>query len=149
MKLDFRFDPDQDEYGSILIYKMRRKGSIRSDHQSNIDPIYAKFFEEASKMMRLLITWKINRLKEPKVNVILVEYDNRFVLNEDKLVRLYDKINVTPSNYDKCTWLMYDDTTLEAKYEVVWREGLELKITIYKGSRDSDTIRPMWIDSER
>jgi hypothetical protein len=89
MKLDFRSDPDQAESWGILMYKVQRRGTIRSNQQSSTDTIYAKVIEEASKKIRLLITWKIKRSEAPKLNVMLVEHDNTLILNEDRLVKLH------------------------------------------------------------
>jgi hypothetical protein len=151
MKISFRLDLDQDEPGGILMYAVQRKGNAGSDHQSSIDTVYAKVIEEASKMMRLLITWKIKHLEEPKVNVILVEYDNKFVLNEDKLARLYGKVDdifSQCSNLSRRTWSMCDNTVLIPNV-TMQKEGFESKMTISQGIRNTDTIRPMRIDPKR
>jgi hypothetical protein len=149
MKFDFRINPDQDESGGILMYEIRRKGNIRSDHQSNVDTIYAKAIEEVPKMMRLLVIWKTKRLEEPDVSVILVEYDNELVLNGDKLAQLYENVNYIPTNYFRNTWLIYDNMALAEKHKVLWYTCLELEINIYRGFRNKDNIKPMWINSER
>jgi hypothetical protein len=146
MTTGFRFDPDQDEPGGILMYEVRRSYA-RSSYQSRIDIIYARAIEEASKMMRLLVAWKIERSGEPKVDVMLVEYNNESVLNEDKLAQLYNKIDSMPSGHNPSEWLMYDNITLEAAYAVTEKKGLELKITASRGLRGA--IKSMWIDSER
>jgi hypothetical protein len=147
MTIDFRFNPDQDESGGILMYEIQRKNNVKSDHQANIDTISAKVIEVASKMMRLLVTWKIKRSGKPKVNIMLVEYDDELVLNEDKLAQLYGKINDISSGNSSFGWLMYDNTVLVAKYEVAEEKDLELKITISKGAKY--TMNSMWINSER
>jgi hypothetical protein len=147
-KIGFRFDLDQDEYGGILMYTIRRKSNTRSDHQSSIDPIYAKVIEEASKMTRLLIIWK-NKHLGPKVNITLVECDNKFSLNEDKLVRLYENVNDIPSDYNPSSWLVCNNTALRATHEVVRKMGLETKITISQELRNWGLTKPMWIDPER
>jgi hypothetical protein len=85
------------------MYKIRRKENIGSDHQSSINTIYATVIEEASKMTRLLVFWKAKHHKEPETNVMLVEYDNELVLNEDKLAQLYENINDVPYDYHKRT----------------------------------------------
>jgi hypothetical protein len=149
MMIDFRLDLDQDASNGILIYELQRKENAESDQQSSVDTIYTKVIEEASKMMRLLITWKIKHLEEPKVSIVLVECDNELVLNEDKLARLYDKVNAISSEYSnpsRRTWLMCDNTALGIMYVV---EDLELKITISEVSRERDAIKLMWIDPER
>jgi hypothetical protein len=149
MKRDFRFDLNQDECGGILMYEVQRKGNIRFDYRFSIDTISAKAIEEASKMTRLLVIWKIERFGKSKVNIMLVEYDNKLVLDEDKLARLYDKVNDIPSGHNPSKLLMCDNTMLAATHKVVREAGLELKITISKGVRDLDTIRSMWIGLER
>jgi hypothetical protein len=152
MKIGFSFDPDQDEFRGILMYEMRRKGNTRSNHQSSTDTIYTKVIEEASKMMRLLVTWKIERSGEPKVNIILAEYDSMFAISEDKLAYLYDKINDQfARRYSSLgyTWLMYDNTMWVVTYEIVQKAAFELKITISEGARNQVTLRPICIEPER
>jgi hypothetical protein len=119
MRTEFRFDPDQDEPGGILVCKVRRKSNATSDRQTSVDTIYARVIEEAANMMLLLVTWKIEHLDEPKVNIILVEYDNELVLNEDKLAQLYDKNNVIPfkcNRFRGTTWLMCGDAKIKRVY---------------------------------
>jgi hypothetical protein len=142
MKFDFRFDPDQDESGGILMYEIQRKENAKSNQPS-------KIIEEAPKTIRLLVIWKTKHLKEPKLSVILVEYDNKLVLNENKLAQLYEKFNDIPANYYRNTWLMWDNITLDESRKLLWHTSFELEIIISKGFRGSDIIRPMWIDSER
>jgi hypothetical protein len=149
MKIGFRFDLDQDEFGGIMMYEVQR--NVISNHQSSAETVSVKAIEEALKMMRLLVTWKIEHSGEPKVKIMMIEYGNGLVLNEDKLAQLYEKINDIPSDHNTsgCTWLMCDNTALTVIHEIVRKAGLELKLTVSQGARDMDTIRPMWIDSER
>jgi hypothetical protein len=154
MKVDFRFDSA--EARGILMYKVQRKETIGSDHPFDID---AKAIEEVSKRMRLLVAWKIERFRWPKVRIMLVEYDNEPIMNEDKLVQLHDKIYAIPFRvYDwtlqkdgiyESKWLMCDNTALMVTCELMRKESLALKITISKGFKDELTIRPIWIDSTR
>jgi hypothetical protein len=147
VKIGFRFDIDQNEPGGILMYKVQRKSDTRFDRQSSTNTIYAKAIEEASEMMQLLITWKIKHFEESKVNIVLVEYGNELVLNEDKLVQLYE--NDIPSEDNPFKWLMYDNTVLAARHELVRKTGFESRITVYEGVKDERTMKPMWIESER
>jgi metal-responsive CopG/Arc/MetJ family transcriptional regulator len=144
MKIDFKFDLDQDKPGGILVYKVQRKGNTRSNHRS-------KVIDEALRMMRLLVTWRIKSSGHPKVRVMLVEYNNESTLNEDELVQLYEAVNNIPLGYDTShfTWLMCDNTVLKAICEIVTREGTVLRITISKGFKNEYVMKPMWIDSER
>jgi hypothetical protein len=148
MKIGFIFDLDKLP-GGILMYKVRRKRNAIPDHQSSIDTIYAKAIEDVSKTTRLLVTWKIERSEKPKVNVMLVEHDNKLVLNEDKLAQLYDKVNNTPSGHDTSAWLIYGDKMPPVICEVVQKDSLELKVTVSTKFRYLSAIRPIWISSER
>jgi hypothetical protein len=151
MKIGFRFDLGQDRFGGILVYEVQRKGNTKSDHQPRADTTSAVVVGDTSKMMRILVAWKIEGLKEPRVYIVLVEYDSELVLNEDKLARSYDKINDQLLRYDfsKSTWLVCDSIALMATCEVVWEEGFELKIIISEGVEDKNIMNPMRIDSER
>jgi hypothetical protein len=132
-----------------LMYEIRRKRNRRSDHQSSINTAYAKVIEEASKMTRLLVAWKIDRSGGSKVRIILVECDDKLVLNEDKLAQLYKRVNDIPSGYHAITWLMCDNTVLETTYEIEQKTGIELEITISEGDKDENTKSALWIDPER
>jgi hypothetical protein len=149
MKTGFRFDPNQDESGGVLMYKVQRKSNTISDHQTSINAIYAKVVEEVSFLMRLLVTWKIKRSGEPKVHIMLIEYGSETALSEDKLAQLYDKVDDIPSVHNPSVWLICNNTALAAKYEVADEKDLELKITISRGVKNKDTMNPMWIDPER
>jgi hypothetical protein len=168
MKTKFRFDFDQDKSGGILMYEVRKERNVKSNRQSSIGTIRAKATEHTSKMARLLVTWRINHLGELKVRTVLVEHDKELTLDEDELAQLYDKINDILFDYsiedrssDYCsrdhsffgssrhTWLMCDNTVLEATYEIVNEEGLELVIVISKGAENWCTRPALWIDSER
>jgi hypothetical protein len=151
-KIGFRFDPDKDEPGGILMYQVQRRRKTRFYRRSTFDPIYAEVIEEMSKMTRLLVTWKIERSGNPNVNVMLIEYDNESILNEDKLAQLYDKIDNQFSkchNPSKYTLLLHDNTVLAAKYEVIDERNLQLKVTISKGSEVKSTRSTLQIDSTR
>jgi hypothetical protein len=140
MKFDLKFDFDQDELGGFLMYEIRRKRNARSNHRSN------KIIEEALKMMRLLVTWKIDHSGKPNVNTALVEYDNKFVLSEDKTIQLYDKLKDILTSFSHGTWLICDSIALKVACSL---KASQLKVTIFEGLRNSSTIKPIWIVSER
>jgi hypothetical protein len=149
MKTGFRFDPEQNEPGGILMYEVQRKESEISDPQSGIDTIYTKVIKKVSKMMRLLITWNIKHLEEPKVHIMLIEYGDESIPDEDRLAQLYNKINSMLLNHNRCMWLVRDCEALKTTYEVVQKEYLELKIIISKIFSDLVATKPIWVDSER
>jgi hypothetical protein len=149
MKISFRLDFNKP--GGILMYEVQRMENAKSDYQSSTDATSAEADEDTSKVMRLLVAWRIEIFGESRVHVILVEHNNELVLNEDKLEQLYDKVNEQFSglyNLSKSTWLVGVNIILEATYEVV-RKDLELKIAISKGVKDWNTGPALWIDPER
>jgi hypothetical protein len=147
MKISFNFFVLGKLPGGILMYKVRRKGSAKSDHQSSTDTTSTEPIENTSKMMRLLMDWKIENFWWPRVRIMLVEYDNELVLNE--LEQLYDSINDIPPGYSPSRWLMCDNTVLVATCKAVQKVSPGLKITISKGAKDEYTKSASWIDSER
>jgi hypothetical protein len=135
-----------------LMYKMQRKENAKPHHQSTTDTISAKAVEDASKMMRLLVAWKIERSGKSKVHIMLVEHDSELVLNEAKLAQLYNKIDDEFSrhyDFSRSTWLVSNNIVLETTYEVVQEEDFALQVTISKGVDDQSAIPTLWIDSER
>jgi hypothetical protein len=151
MKIDFSFGLDKLP-GGILMYEVQRKGNTESDYRSNIDTTFAETVGNTSKMMRFLVIWKIEHSGEPRVHIVLVEHDNELEWDEDKLAKLYDKANDQSSrhyNPSRYTWLVSANTVLEATYEAVQKEGLELKVVISKGIKDWNTRQALWIDPER
>jgi hypothetical protein len=129
--------------------ELQRKRNTNSNHQPNTDTTSTEAVEDVSKMTQLLVTWKVKNFEMHKVNVVLVEHDRSLILSEDKLMQLYDKVNAIPSKYYNRKWLIYDGTVLEATYEVVQKEGLELKIVISEGVEHRYTMKPLRINSER
>jgi hypothetical protein len=159
MKVGLRFGILDKPPGGILMCEVQRKENTKHDYQPNADATFTKAVEDTSKMMRLLVTWKIESSLRFNARIILVEHDNGLILNEDELAKLYDKINDIPPKvyswiikYDgiyKWIWLMHDNTVLEATKEVIYEKGFELKITIAEGVKDEGAESAFWVDSTR
>jgi hypothetical protein len=152
MRIGFSFGLDKLP-GGILMYEVQGSGNTKSDCQPSTDTTSTEAVEVTSKMMRLLVVWKIEHFGEPSVYIVLVEHDKELVLNgEDKLAQLYDKVNDQFSrcySFSESTWLVCDNTVLKATYEIVQKESFELNIAISKGTKDKYTKSALWIDSER
>jgi hypothetical protein len=148
MKIEFRFGLDKLP-GGILMYEVQRKEKAKSDHRSNTDTTSTEAIEYTSKMIRLLVVWKFESFRKPRVYIVLAEHDNALVLNEDKLAQLYDKINDVPSSHNLSGWLMCDNTALTVTYKTVMKKGHELEITISGGVKNEYTRQALWIDPER
>jgi hypothetical protein len=159
MKIGARFDLSQDKSEGILMCEVQKSENTEANHQSNTDTTFTETVENISKIMRFLATWEIKSPGRATIRIILAEHDSELVLNEAELAQLYNKINDIPSDvyswilkYDgiyKSTWLMHDNTVLEATYDIICEKGLELKITVTEGVKDEDAAPALWIDSTR
>jgi hypothetical protein len=157
MRIGFRYDIG--ESGGIVMYEVQRNRNTKSDHQPSTDTTSTETVGDASKIMRLLVTWKTDYSHGSGAHIILVEHDNKLVLSEAELAQLYDRIYDLPievynwthkyGSICKSTWSMNDNTVLGAAYEIVFEKGRELKITISEGIKDEYTKSALWIDSER
>jgi hypothetical protein len=147
-KIGFSFDLGKLP-GGILMYKVERKGKTKFDYQPNTGTTFTGAVEDTSKITQLLVAWKISRPREPRVYTALLERSNKLVLNEDKLVQLYDENDNWPfgeSSYS--TWLVHDRTILETN-AIVDKKDFELKIAISKGVENMCTKLALWIDPTR
>jgi hypothetical protein len=149
MKTSFRFDPKQDKPGGILMYEIQRKEREISGPQSSVDTTYTNIIKETSKMIRLLVTWRIQNLKEPKVYITLIRHDDESILNEDKLVQLYKNTDAMSSSPCGYTWLVGDNALLNVEYKYMRKEDRELEITISEEFSHFHATKPRWIDPER
>jgi hypothetical protein len=151
----YEYHVERDDDGAVikidLEFDLAEPGGILVQVQKNASPNhqYSKVIEEALKMMQLLVTWRVERFGEPKANIMLVEYDNRLIQHEDRLVQLYNKVKDVLFSHSSPRWLMCDNTALKVAYEASQKKGLELKIDISQEDEDEYTIRSMWIDSTR
>jgi hypothetical protein len=128
-RINFMTGINRDSFGGVLLYHLQRKEDILTSIQ-------------------LLVIWgyKSNRLYS---DVLLIEHENTFIRSKDKLKRLYDVYN---SQYDRDFaiegWLLDDSTKLKTKCEMS-HGGFKMKVVI-SGERDqSQSQRPLWIDSNR
>jgi hypothetical protein len=140
LKINIKFDTDQDVEG-ILMCKIQMKSNTRTNHRYSNG--------ETSRVMRLLVAWKIKHSRAHE-KTILVEYDDTFEVNENRLEQLYNKVRNIPTMWYRNEWLIYDDTILKVtSNSLTYKRDPGLEITISRGVGDSVTIRPMWIDPER
>jgi hypothetical protein len=159
MKIGIRFGLLDELSDGILMCEVKKKGNIESGHQSSTDIAFTEAVEDTSKITRLLVTWKIKNSGTYRARIILTEHDNKLVLNEVKPAQLYNNVNDIHTKiynwiikYDgiyKWTWLMRDNTVLEATDVMIFEKGIELKITVTEGAKDEDAESAFWIDSIR
>jgi hypothetical protein len=144
MEVEFKLDFEYDTLEGILMYKVQRKSTAISDHQ------YGKVIEEASKVIRFLVAWKIESCRVCEEKIILIEYDDKFDMSENRLAQLYEKVKNIPASYYENVWLICDNTVLKSTCDLsIHKTDFELKTYISEGIKGRHTLKPMWIDPER
>jgi hypothetical protein len=132
---------------NALIYKLQMKKRCESSDQSNVDNMPT---EDTSTSLQLLVIWKSNDMDKYRlfVRALLIKHSNTIIWNEDTLEKLYS-MYLAPFGDDcniKDTWLLDDATALITTSN--WNDmNFETKITISKGTREGDSIEPLWVSS--
>jgi hypothetical protein len=136
IELDF----GQDILEGALAYKIQRQ--------------YAKsnsYAQDESKSIQLLVAWHVEYTKGLDVRALLVEYDEKFNWDEDKLGKLYQKywhpLDVW-SKLIKCNWLL-NDAKLLTITAIVMNGGYRCDIFISEERTYNRTMKPLWIDTEK
>jgi hypothetical protein len=132
MKTNFITSIDQDTFGGVLLYHLRRKEDAK----------------DTSTSTQLLLIWG-RRHNEPYSHALLIEHESTFVWKKDKLKRLYDEYN---SQYDigpgMESWLLNDDSKLRIMVKTS-HNGFEMEVVISDGKHLLCLIRPLWVDPNR
>jgi hypothetical protein len=138
------------KFVGVLIYKLQRKGSLKSD----VDNISK---EGSPTDIQLLVIWEPKSWRGLFLRVLLIEHNNTITWNEDKLSELYsmqhallNKRHCTKTYlFKKCTftedaWLLDDATMLMTRSK--WtEEGDIFEIIISEETRKYDYAEPLWI----
>jgi hypothetical protein len=124
------------EFSSVLIYRLQRKGGLRS----NVD--------DASTSLQLLVIWRSDHKHGCSVRVLLIKHDSTITWNEDKLKELDCPHLALPRNdcIIKNTWLLDNATMLVTSK---WKKRIRtIKITISKGTRRNGCMEPIQVSSD-
>jgi hypothetical protein len=136
MRNHLELDSRVDILEGVLMYRLQRKYTM-----------FSKFFNDESRLIQLLVVWRIEYANELYVRALLVEHDSE--LDEDKLKRLYQKhwyLLGTQVDPIERNWRLRDGkgliTTIETR-----NEGYKWDIFITEGK--DGIVRPLWIDIDR
>jgi hypothetical protein len=153
-RADPKIDATELKFAGALIYKLQRKK--HPNNQSNADSI---FTEDTSTSLQLLVLWKcIHRYFF--VRALLIKHSDSITWNEDTLKKLHsmylvllykglliDFRHILHEYYPiKDTWLLDDATVLMTTLK--WKKRTNtLKITISEGTKEDDSMEPLWVSS--
>jgi hypothetical protein len=135
-RASFAKDIAKREFASTLIYRLQRKGCLKS----NVNGV--------STSHQLLVICRSDNRYGYSVRVLLIKHDNTITLDEDKLKKL-DYPNLAPLRNDciiKNTWVLDDATVLMTTSK--WKKQIRtIEITISKGIKGNGSIVPIRISS--
>jgi hypothetical protein len=125
----------KDKFASVLIYKLQRKGRLKSNDQSNVD---SAFTEDSST--------SFNRTGY-SVRALLIKHGNIIDWNEDTLEKLHSMYHALCRDDEiEDTWLLDDATVLMTTSK--WKKDSHaFEITISEGIRKDDSMGPLWVSS--
>jgi hypothetical protein len=147
IEASFGADPKQYCFEGAILYKLQRKHTTRIDNQLNSN---TTFIEEMATNVHLLVVWDVE-YNNRKFRVWLIEYADKFIWDEVKLLGLYKKYNEQFFDYipDITTWLIYDDAVMKTKLDVTYGSDYKLDITISEETGSYNVERPIEVDPKR
>jgi hypothetical protein len=146
MKASFGRYSKQEEFRGILLYKLQKKHTAKSDNQSDNS---MTSIENTKTSLYFLVLWDVG-YDDHVFRVCLVEYDR--TLDGDDLWRLHYKYEYVIRNYYKSrtiTWSMYDGAVMETRFDKTYRSDYKLDIVISEGTKKYIVEKPIRIDLKR
>jgi hypothetical protein len=146
-RVSLRKNAIEDEFTSILTYKLQRK-YLESSDQSDVDNTFRK---DTSTNSRLLIIWGSNDKSIFYTRAFLVEYSDTITWDKkilEKLLYMYFTL-FRYSQIVKDTWLLNDTNDTKGLMTISkWKKGsCTFEITISEGTRKDDSMAPLWLSS--
>jgi hypothetical protein len=147
--VSFRIAPDQKDVKGVLLYKLRRKYTTRTDNHLNNS---TKSIENTATNLYLLAVWDIEDDKHT-FYVCLLECPADFTWDEDKLWALYSQYNdqfcKDYKDYMRATWSMHGDKVMKTERDIIYGSDYELNIVLSEETRSCFTKEPVKIDPKR
>jgi hypothetical protein len=142
----FKINLNRLAYEGALICRLRKKGT-NPDQQSDTDT--TNIDKNWSNHVQLLVGWKLERFKEPRVYMLLVEHGEKLVWDKDKLSEQHNefrgRLNAHHGSIES-TWLMEDNSVLRLALDGVGNREYGIKITISEANQGDHTSVPIWIE---
>jgi hypothetical protein len=140
MQNRLEFNSGQNILEGALVYEIQRKNTGSGG-----------FIQNESRSIQLLVAWHIEYTKGLEVRALLVEHDNNFNWDEDKLRRLYQTCwhpLDAWGDFITSDWLLNDAIVLAAAV-YVRNGGYRWDIVICEREGTAAIERPLWVDAER
>jgi hypothetical protein len=148
MEASFGINSKRNDLKCALLYALQRKYTTRTDNRPNDSTV---FIEDTATSMYLLVACYIKD-HERRFHVCLIECDDNFTWDEDKLWKLYRKYNDQVHNDYKSgivTWLMHDGTVVKMWIDITHGSSYKLDIIISERAGKCKMEEPKKIDTKR
>jgi hypothetical protein len=147
MKASFGVGFKQKRFKGTLLYKLQRKRATEPGNHLDIDIASIKDIEES---IYFLVCWSVSSYGHDFC-VRLIECDNDFAWDEDKLVALNDRYwRELRKDYKSSimTWLMNDGTLMQTRLNVTYGLDYDLNIVISEGTWKRKMLEPITVNSK-
>jgi hypothetical protein len=140
----------QDYFKGVLLYKLQRKHTCKTDNQPNSSTASIK---DALANTYLLVVWDNGgEWTHYGFYVYLIEYTSDPIWNENKLWALHRKYGDKFHNNYKdsiSTWLMNDGILMKTRSNMTYGSDYKWDITISEGVWERNMLKPMKINPKR
>jgi hypothetical protein len=148
MEASFGIIFKQEDFKGALLHKLQRNYSTRTNNQSNS---CTTFIKHTTTNVYLLIVWDVGDYFH-NFYIRLIECDDDFILDEDKLLSLYWKYDYrlhVKYESDLITWLIHRDSVIKTRFSITYGSDYKLNIIIFEGTWIYNTEEPIKIDPKR
>jgi hypothetical protein len=136
MQTCIKFNPKRNNPIGILMYKLKRKNTDKSN-------------EEAT-CIQLVMIWRVNKSKSFNAASLLIGHDKFQTWNRHKLMKLTEVV-YKPYDIQQCpveeTSLLHNNMVLSTRVNITREEKCcKLEVAIDETSGEGDTLRPPCLD---
>jgi hypothetical protein len=146
LKTVFRIKFTRGKFEGAILYRLRKKGA-NSDQQPDTET--TSNGKNQPNRTQLLVGWKLERLQDPRVYMLLVEHEEKLVWDGNKLIEQHNefrgRLNVHNGSVTS-TWLMEDGSVLRLALDGVGSGEYGIRIVITDAQQNEHTSIPIWIE---
>jgi hypothetical protein len=147
IEANFGIDSKQKIFEGALLYKLKRKYTIKTDNHPNS----TASIEDSATNIHLLVVWDVEDY-DHRFRVCLIEFTNDFTWDENKLWVLHREYKYLFDVYYKpniITWMIYGDKVMKTRRDIIYGSDYKLDIVLSEGIWEHDIREPMKIDPKR
>jgi hypothetical protein len=142
MTANFKIGVHRSTLSGILLYHLQRKEDNESSNRFN---------KYTPTSIQLLVIWEL-RIDRLYSHAWLIEYEDAFIWNEDKLKRLYGVYDNRCNSdiiFSTRRWLLDDNAKLQIVCETLYKGDFEMNIVISEEKGQLPSQKPLWVDPDR